>query len=193
MRGLLALLLVPWVVAAAAEEAGDAPLPGLHVQVQRPIVHRGGIIRARVHWVELDYRYHGEFSVRWQLRTPDGERVAHGRRPLRLRFEDESPYRFSISARAPRSVDWTRLTLEVAVIDDPSPYSDGDHFARGEATVSVQPGGTYWHERSPSRARSWPGRGRNWTSRTIRRSASWISSGPGNRPSGRIRRGWAPR
>jgi hypothetical protein len=147
MRGVLALLLVPVVVAAAAADAGDALLPGLHVYLRKPIVHRGGILRARVDWASPEWVFAtGELTARWQLRDTDGTVVANGRRPVHLGTKGPS-YRFPLSVRVPRSLDWTTLTVEVALIDDPSWYSDGDLWSRGEATVAVQPGGTYYFQR----------------------------------------------
>jgi hypothetical protein len=145
MRILWTAIAAALLVTTAAPETGDPPLPGLHVHVRRPIVNRGGTIQARVAWeTGGGFFVAGEFTARWQLRSATGDVVAHGRRPVHIGYGEDPPYRFSVSARAPRRVNWDQLTLEVALIDDPTWDYPGSTWARGEASVAVEPGRAYY-------------------------------------------------
>ncbi|NUN51680.1 MAG: hypothetical protein HUU06_02680 [Planctomycetaceae bacterium] len=141
LRTLAAILVGAAAVAATAEETADPLLPGLHVTVPKAIVHGGATVRARVAWETGPYCFvAGRFTVRWQLRSLNGPIVACGRRPLRIGGNEEPPYRFSVTARVPRKVNWDVLALEVGLVEDTDWEGEASAEERGEATFSVQPG-----------------------------------------------------
>ena len=144
MRLLTALVVGAAAVCAAAETPADLP-SGLHVEVRKPIVNRGGTIQARVRWeTGGSFFVSGEFTARWQLRSSTGDVVARGRRPVRIGWDEEPPYRFSVRARVPRRVNWDALSLEVALIDDPAWDEEAGAWASGSATVFVEPGRAFF-------------------------------------------------
>ena len=140
-----AAVLTGTLAMGAAAETADAPFSGLHVHVRSPIVNRGRTVHARVRWeTGGSFFVAGSFTARWQLRSSDGRVVAHGRRPVRIAWNEEPPYPFSVGVRIPRRVNFDVLALEVALIDDASWEDDAEQWACGSAAISVETGRAYF-------------------------------------------------